>query len=51
MDLSDLIERNAAFAPDKGESVNTLLADLPADAPQPPRVMSRTSTSANERFI
>ena len=26
----------AAFAPDKGESVNTLLAGLPADAPQPP---------------
>ena len=26
----------AAFAPDKGESVNTLLAGFPADAPQPP---------------
>ena len=26
----------AAFAPDKGESVNTLLAGLPANAPQPP---------------
>jgi len=26
----------AAFAPDKDESVNTLLAGLPADAPQPP---------------
>lgn len=26
----------AAFAPDQGESVNTLLADFPADAPQPP---------------
>jgi len=26
----------AAFAPDKGESVNSLLAGFPADAPQPP---------------
>src|SRR5437660_195970 len=26
----------AAFAPDKGESVNTILADLPPDAPVPP---------------
>jgi pimeloyl-ACP methyl ester carboxylesterase len=26
----------AAFAPDQGESVNTLLAGFPADAPQPP---------------
>jgi len=26
----------AAFAPDKGESVNTLLAGFPADGPQPP---------------
>lgn len=26
----------AAFAPDKGESVNTLLAELPPDAPVPP---------------
>jgi pimeloyl-ACP methyl ester carboxylesterase len=26
----------AAFAPDKGESVNTILADLPAGAPMPP---------------
>ena len=26
----------AAFAPDKGESVNTLLGTLPPDAPQPP---------------
>jgi len=26
----------AAFAPDKGESVNALLAGFPADAPQPP---------------
>jgi len=26
----------AAFAPDKNESVNTLLAGFPADAPQPP---------------
>jgi pimeloyl-ACP methyl ester carboxylesterase len=26
----------AAFAPDKGESVNTILADLPPDAPAPP---------------
>ena len=26
----------AAFAPDKGESVNSLLASFPADAPQPP---------------
>src|SRR5258708_6446491 len=26
----------AAFAPDKGESVNSLLAGLPTDAPQPP---------------
>jgi pimeloyl-ACP methyl ester carboxylesterase len=26
----------AAFAPDKGESVNTLIADFPADGPQPP---------------
>jgi pimeloyl-ACP methyl ester carboxylesterase len=26
----------AAFAPDSGESVNTLLAGFPADAPQPP---------------
>ena len=25
-----------AFAPDKSESVNTLLAGFPADAPQPP---------------
>jgi pimeloyl-ACP methyl ester carboxylesterase len=26
----------AAFAPDKGESVNTLIAGFPADGPQPP---------------
>jgi pimeloyl-ACP methyl ester carboxylesterase len=26
----------AAFAPDKGESVNTLIASFPADGPQPP---------------
>ncbi|HEX4539119.1 MAG TPA: alpha/beta hydrolase [Acidimicrobiales bacterium] len=26
----------AAFAPDKGESVNSLLANLPSDAPMPP---------------
>jgi hypothetical protein len=26
----------AAFAPDQGESVNTLLAGFPKDAPQPP---------------
>jgi hypothetical protein len=26
----------AAFAPDKGESVNTLIADPPPDAPVPP---------------
>ena len=26
----------AAFAPDTGESVNSLLAGFPADAPQPP---------------
>jgi pimeloyl-ACP methyl ester carboxylesterase len=26
----------AAFAPDKGESVNTLIADFPVDGPQPP---------------
>jgi len=26
----------SAFAPDKGESVNTLLASFPPDAPQPP---------------
>jgi pimeloyl-ACP methyl ester carboxylesterase len=26
----------AAFAPDKGESVNSLIADFPADGPQPP---------------
>ena len=26
----------AAFAPDKGESVNTLIADPPPDAPAPP---------------
>lgn len=25
-----------AFAPDKGESVNTLIAGFPADGPQPP---------------
>jgi hypothetical protein len=25
-----------AFAPDKGESVNTLLAGFPAEGPQPP---------------
>src|SRR5580692_4469459 len=26
----------AAFAPDKGESVNTLIAGFPTDGPQPP---------------
>ncbi len=26
----------AAFAPDKGESVNTIIAELPPDAPKPP---------------
>ena len=26
----------AAFAPDKGESVNTLIGGFPADGPQPP---------------
>jgi pimeloyl-ACP methyl ester carboxylesterase len=26
----------AAFAPDKGESVNTLISGFPADGPQPP---------------
>ena len=26
----------AAFAPDQGESVNTLIADFPPDGPQPP---------------
>jgi len=31
----------AAFAPDKGESVNTLLAGFPTDAPQPPILAPR----------
>ncbi len=34
----------AAFAPDKGESVNTLLAGFPADAPQPPILPTRTAS-------
>src|ERR1700691_1744653 len=31
----------AAFAPDKGESVNTLIAGFPADGPQPPLLPPR----------
>jgi len=31
----------AAFAPDKGESVNTLIAGFPADGPQPPILLPR----------
>ena len=34
----------AAFAPDKGESVSTLIAGFPADGPQPPILPPRTAS-------
>ena len=36
MDLASLIERNAAFAPDKGELVSTLISHPVPGAPVPP---------------